>query len=301
MRGKSLFLLFLFLAVASLLVVLVFQPGHDDKWAARTKQIDEMKSKAKANTLPHSMFQGEPTPGNAWDEYDIARKVLKSYVDVYLREEIREEQIVRQLDPFARFLEAAAQSSGTIVNLARIGREAGTDAKAVSRYFQILEDTLIGFFLDPYHRSVRKRQRQQAKFFLFDIGVRRALEGTLHQTPRPGTYEWGRSFEELVVLEAIRLNSYLRCGFRFSYLRTQSQMEVDLIAERRGSATWVVEIKSGTDPDPTDLRKLRVLAADIPDARPAIFCAAEHPKIVDDVEVLPWRTGLERMFMEPER
>lgn len=227
----------------------------------------------------------------------IRTELLKSYVDIYLREEIREEQIVRQLDPFARFLESAAQSSGSIINLSRIAREAGTDAKAVSRYFQILEDTLLGFFLDPYHRSLRKRQRQLSKFFLFDIGVRRALEGTLHQTPRSGTYEWGRAFEEFIILEATRLNAYLRKDYQMSYLRTQSQLEVDLIAERKGDPTWVIEIKSSDNPDPNDIRKLLDLAADIPNARPAIFCNAENSRVVEGVEILPWRTGLEKMFL----
>jgi predicted AAA+ superfamily ATPase len=228
----------------------------------------------------------------------VRTELLKSYVDVYLREEIREEQIVRRLDPFARFLEAAAQSSGAIVNLTRIGREAGTDAKSISRYFQILEDTLLGFFLEPYHRSIRKRQRQQAKFFLFDLGVRRALEGTLQHSPRPGTYEWGRCFEEYVVLEAIRLNAYRRTDFHFSYLRTQSQLEVDLIAERRGSRTWVIEIKAASTPDPSEIRKLVELAASVPRARPAFFCSAEHARIVEGIEILPWREGLELMFFE---
>lgn len=223
-------------------------------------------------------------------------EILKTYVDVYLREEIREEQIVRQLDPFARFLEAAAQSSGSIVNLTRIGREASTDAKAVARYFQILEDTLLGFFLEPYHTSIRKRQRQLAKFFFFDIGVRRALEGALHHPPRPGTFDWGRSFEEFIVLETHRLNAYTRSDYRLSYLRTQSQLEVDLIVERRGSPTWVIEIKSSTSPDPTDVRKLKDLSASIPDARPAIFCTADHATVTGGVEVLPWRAGFDRLF-----
>jgi predicted AAA+ superfamily ATPase len=94
---------------------------------------------------------------------DVRNALLRTYVDVYLREEIREEQLVRNLDPFARFLEASAQSSGHIVNFSKIAREAGTDSKGVARYFQILEDTLLGFFLEPYHSSILKRQRQHAK------------------------------------------------------------------------------------------------------------------------------------------
>lgn len=222
-------------------------------------------------------------------------EILKSYIDVYLREEIKEEQIVRQLDPFSRFLEAAAQSNGSIINLSRIGREAGTDAKSVSRYFQILEDTLLGFFLEPYHRSVRKRQRQQAKFYLFDLGVKRALEGSLRGVLVPSTYEWGKAFEQFIILEAIRLNSYYRADYRFSYLRTQSQLEVDLVAERKGDRTWVVEIKSSKFPDATEVNKLLNLAKSIPNARPAIFCTCEQRRLIQGVEILPWRDGLARM------
>jgi predicted AAA+ superfamily ATPase len=226
----------------------------------------------------------------------VREQILKSYVEVYLREEIREEQIIRRLDTFARFLEAAAQSSGTIINLSKIGREAATDAKTVTRYFQILEDTLLGYFLEPYHRSIRKRQRQHAKFYLFDIGVKRALEGVLHIPLTPKTYEWGKAFEHLVVLEAIRLNHYSRLNYRLSYLRTQSQLEVDLIAERKGSKTWVIEIKSGNDVSDVDINKLNALAREIPNAHPVILSTINHPKRVEGVRIIPWKDGLAELF-----
>lgn len=154
----------------------------------------------------------------------------------------------------------------------------------------------MGFFLEPFHLSLRKRQRQQAKFYLFDLGVRRALENSLRLPIQPRTYEWGRSFEQLVVLEAIRLNSYHRADYRFSYLRTQSQLEVDLIAERKGDRTWVIEIQSTADPDITDVRKLLSIAEAVPNSRPAIFCSTIHDRVVNGVEVLDWREGMKRMF-----
>jgi predicted AAA+ superfamily ATPase len=221
---------------------------------------------------------------------------LRSYVDLYLREEIREEQIVRNLDPFARFLEVAAQSNGNIINYSRIGREAGTDSKGVARYFQILEETLIGFFLEPYHASIRKRQRQQAKFYLFDIGVKRALESALGMQISPRTYEWGRAFEHLVILEAHRMNSYLQADYQFSYLRTNNDAEVDLIAEKKGSPTWAIEIKSSDEIDPVDIRKLKQLAKDLPNCTPAFFCNAKEARKIEGVYVLPWREGLQRLF-----
>jgi predicted AAA+ superfamily ATPase len=230
---------------------------------------------------------------------DVRNALLRTYVDVYLREEIREEQLVRNLDPFARFLEAAAQSSGHIINFSKIAREAGTDSKGVARYFQILEDTLLGFFLEPYHSSIRKRQRQQAKFYLFDIGVKRALEGALRTEPSPQTYEWGRAFEHLVILEAHRLNAYLQFDYKFSYLKTQGQLEIDLIAERRGEPTWAIEIKSAAEIDIVELRRLKELAAAIPHSRPVVFCTAPRRKVIEGVLVIPWEQGIDELFSLP--
>jgi len=229
-------------------------------------------------------------------EDSLRAQFLRTYVDLYLREEIREEQIVRNLDPFARFLEVAAQANGTIINYSKIGRDAGTDSKAVSRYFEILEDTLIGFFLDPYHRSIRKRQRQQAKFYFFDTGVKRALEGSLRVPVNPRTYEWGNAFEHLVLLEIYRMNSYLQADYKFSYLRTHNDSEIDLIAERKGSETWAIEIKSAQEIDPVRLRQFAQIAGDIPNSKAAIFCDTKVAKRVVGVEILPWKEGIQRLF-----
>jgi predicted AAA+ superfamily ATPase len=228
---------------------------------------------------------------------EVRNALLRTYVDVYLREEIREEQLVRNLDPFARFLEAAAQSNGHILNFSQIAREAGTDSKGVARYFQILEDTLLGFFLEPYQSSIRKRQRQHAKFYLFDTGVKRALEGGLRNELSAQSYEWGRAFEHLVILEAHRLNAYLQSDFKFSYLKTQGQLEIDLIAERRGEPTWAIEIKSAPEVDIVQLRRLKELAAAIPHSRPAIFCTTQQRKLIEGVLVVPWEQGISELFL----
>jgi uncharacterized protein len=230
----------------------------------------------------------------------LKSEILRSYVEVYLREEIREEQIIRRLDPFARFLECAGQSSGEIINHAKIGREAFSDSKSIMRYFQILEDTLLGFYLEPYHKSVRKRQRQQAKFYLFDLGVKRALEESLMSPLKKGTYGWGKAFEHFIVLECIRLNSYYRCGYRFSYLKTQNQLEVDLIIERKGSPTFVVEIKSSESPDITEVNKLIELAKDISESIPVVLCTAKEERIQKGVSILPWQIGLQKIFYPTE-
>ncbi len=104
---------------------------------------------------------------------------LRSYADTYLKEEIWNEQVVRKLQPFRRFLEVAAQCNGKIINYANIARDVGVDDKTIKEYFCILEDTMIGFFLEPFRNSFRKRLVEKPKFYFFDTGIVRSLSRRL--------------------------------------------------------------------------------------------------------------------------
>jgi predicted AAA+ superfamily ATPase len=217
---------------------------------------------------------------------------LRAYALTYLREEVWAEHLVRKLDPFRKFVEIAAQCNGEIVNFANISRDVGADIKTVQSYFEILEDTLFGFLLEPFHRSIRKRQRQAPKFYLFDPGVRRALDRTLTVELKPGTYAYGKAFEHFVIIEALRLSAYRQNDFRFSYLRTKDGAEIDLIVERPGAPVALLEIKSSERIDERDTKSLERLAADIPDAE--AFCLSRDPvsRRIGSVTALPWQQGL---------
>jgi uncharacterized protein len=220
---------------------------------------------------------------------------LRAYALTYLKEEIWAEHIVRKLDPFRKFIEIAAQSNGEIINFANIARDVGVDIKTVQSYFEILEDTLLGFMLEPYHRSVRKRQRQAPKFYLFDTGVRRALDRTLTIELKPGTYAYGRAFEHLVIAEAIRLNEYHQKDYRFSYLRTKDDAEIDLVVERPGTSTALVEIKSTSQVDDRDTRSLERFTADIPKSEAFILSTDPKAKRIGKVKSFPWQQGLKEL------
>lgn len=88
-------------------------------------------------------------------EKDLSIRYLEAYSRTYLKEEVWNEQIIRKLEPFSYFLEVAAQMNGRVLNFSKIGRNIGVDTKTVQSYFQILEDTLLGFVLPPFHRSLR--------------------------------------------------------------------------------------------------------------------------------------------------
>ncbi len=95
--------------------------------------------------------------------------ILRTYGLTYLKEEIWGEQLIRKIDPFRRFLEVAAQNNGKIISYANIALDVGADEKTIKNYFSVLEDTLLGFHLEPFHHSFRKRLSQKPKFLFFDL------------------------------------------------------------------------------------------------------------------------------------
>ncbi len=223
------------------------------------------------------------------------RSFLRAYALTYLKEEAWAEQAVRKLGPFRAFLEVAAQSNGELLNFSRIGRDVGVDTKTVQSYFRVLEDTLLGFMLEPFHASVRKRQARAPRFYLFDTGVKRALDRTLTVDLRAGTYAFGRAFEHLVIAEAIRRSHYLQDDYRFSYLRTKDGAEIDLIIERPGRTTALVEIESASRIDESDLRTVRRFQEDMPRSEAFCLCLEPARRKTGGVNVLPWDEGLEAL------
>lgn len=169
---------------------------------------------------------------------------LDAYVEIYLREEIVAEQLIRRLPPFRKFLDVAAQMNSKIVNYSKIGREVGVTPDTIKQYFSILEETHLGLLLPAYHQSIRKQQTQAPKFYFFDCGVPRAILHTNEALLNESTSLFGDTFEQFVVLELIRLNSYLRKRARFSYLRTKDNAEIDLIVELPTKELQLIEIKS---------------------------------------------------------
>lgn len=218
---------------------------------------------------------------------------LRTYALTYLKEEIQAEQIVRKIAPFRAFLEVAAQSSGQILNYSKIARDISSDPVTVQSYFEILEDTLLGFPLKPFHRSIRKRQRTQPKFYLFDLGVQRALTRTLTVPLVPKSSAYGEAFEHFLITEIHRLNQYLKKDWELSYLRTKDDAEIDLILDRPGMPHALVEIKSTRNLDEVSLSSLARLAKDFKNSE--AFCFSQDPiaKQVNGIACLPWRDGLE--------
>lgn len=224
-------------------------------------------------------------------------RFLQAYTQTYLKEEIWLEQFIRKLDPFRKFLEVSAQCNGKIINYANIARDVGVDDKTIRQYFSILEDTLIGFFLEPFQHSFRKRLSLKPKFYYFDTGVVRALSRMLTLPLVPSTSAYGEIFEHFIILECMRLISYFHSEFRISYLKTKDDAEVDLIVERPGQKILFIEIKSSTHIQKEDLSSFERIVEDFGDCEAVCFSNDETEKRFGNIFALHWQTGLNRFFM----
>jgi predicted AAA+ superfamily ATPase len=224
------------------------------------------------------------------------QRFLQAYTLTYLKEEIWAEQLVKNLDPFRKFLEVAAQCNGKIINYSTIARDVGADDKTVKNYFSLLEDTLLGRLLEPLHHSFRKRLKSAPKFYFFDLGVVRALAHSLSIPPIASTSYYGELFESFIITESIKLASYFQSEFRFSYLMTADHVEIDLIVERPGKPLLLIEIKSNHQVKIEDLRSLQTIATELGNCEPLCFSNDPHPRRVGDVMIYPWREGVKKFF-----
>ncbi|MCZ0931656.1 MAG: AAA family ATPase [Oligoflexia bacterium] len=228
---------------------------------------------------------------------ESAREYLNAYVGTYLEKEIQQEQWVRKLQPFRRFLSTAAQMNGKIVNKSKIARDIGVDDVTVANYFEILEDTLLGISLPAFHLSVRKAQKQAPKFYFIDTGIKRALQKTLTVELLPQTFSYGEAFEHWLLLEVIKNASYQRKDWTYSYLRTKEGLEIDLIIQRPKDLL-LIEIKSKDRVSGEDAKALSSLAKDIdPKAKKWLVSRDTLERDFNSVRALPWQKALKELFI----
>lgn len=158
---------------------------------------------------------------------------LRAYVDTYIKEEIRQEGVVRNLPPFLRFLALAGQLNGQVINGQNLARDAGIGRSTVDAYFAILIDTLLGSFLPAWQPQIKVRERTHPKFYWFDSGVARAAAGLLDDPP---DRTWlGQALETYLLHECRVRNAVSGQARGFYYYGLAAGGEIDLIIETRRS------------------------------------------------------------------
>lgn len=217
---------------------------------------------------------------------------LKTYVSTYLREEVLQEGLTRNLNAFTRFLEVASFSQGSLINMSEIARETGVNLKVVNSYFEILEDLLQSFLLPVFTKRAKRRMVSHPKFYYFDVGVYRSLRplGPLDSPQEVG----GVALESLFLQELRAINDYLQYDYQFYFWRTSSGVEVDIIAYGP-KGLLAFEIKSKAYIDSNDLKGLKIFKEDYPEAKLFLISGGTLREYHNGIQVIPIETALKEL------
>ena len=230
--------------------------------------------------------------------YDAAqyRRALTGYVDDYLKEEVFDEGLTRNVAAFSRFFDALSFCHGELVNYSNIARDCGVDSKTVREYFQILVDTLLGVFVEPFSgRRSRAVITRAPKFYLFDVGVAGYVTG--RRIERPAGEAFGRALEHFVLMELLAYRTYREREVPVRFWRTKSGLECDFVIGREGEIA--IEVKGGAGLNPGDLRPMRAYVQEHRPRHAIVVCVAGVPRrTADGIWILPWERFLERLWAD---
>lgn len=223
---------------------------------------------------------------------NFINEYLEAYINVYLTDEIRNEGLVRNLAGFARFLDVAGLTNGEMVNHTNVARDCGVDRSTVSGFYQILIDTLLGYYIYPYNKKIKRDLITSVpKFYLFDVGIanylaRRAVMELKGEAA-------GKSFEHFILMELISYLSFYRKREKISYWRTKTGYEVDFII----GDTVAIEVKISQEVHKQDLKGLLAFCEEHPNMT-AFVVSQDIKKRKMELEegktiiIMPWRDFL---------
>lgn len=215
---------------------------------------------------------------------------LDAYVKTYLQEEIQAEALIRKLQSFTKFLRTASISNGEMLNFAKIASDTGIPASTIREYYQLLEDTLVGFILPAWTKTIKRKAVSTAKFYFFDLGVSNTLAG-INFIPKQSDL-YGKAFEHFIALEMRAYISYKRKKVKMSYWHSYRKDEVDFIIDDK----LAIEVKSTDNVQAKHLKGLRRLKEEsICDAY-YLVCCDKNNRVNDDIHIIHWQDFIAKLW-----
>lgn len=238
----------------------------------------DLESVLVSGMLPPHFLSNKPTD------------LIRSYIADYLKEEIAQEAQIQKIPQFNDFLRVAALTSGELLNYNNVARETGVSSKIVRSYFDILENTMLGFRIPSWKSSKTRRLVMADKFYLFDVGISNYLS---RRQPKQGTPEFGKAFEHFILMELRVYKYYKNPELDITYWRTSTGYEVDFIL---GEKQIALEIKSGKLVHDIHLKSLRALKEDGKIKNLIVISQEKYPREVDSIKIIPWKMFLEMLW-----
>lgn len=217
---------------------------------------------------------------------------LRTYLALYLKEEVQTESLVRNIGHFARFLETASFSHAGILNISNIARECQVSRASVEGYLSVLEDLLLSFQLPVFSRRAKRELISHRKFYYFDAGVFHFLRA---KGPMDVETEiQGAALEGLVAQHLRAWNDYQGSPHTISYWRTRNGLEVDFIIYGENTF-YAIEVKNNTKVNSQDLRGLHEFCADYPEATPLFLYRGQDRLKIAGIDCIPVTEFLKKL------
>jgi predicted AAA+ superfamily ATPase len=194
-------------------------------------------------------------------------------------------------------MELIGYTNGQMLNFTNIARDVGIDAKTVKEYYQILVDTLIGYYVEPFHKKVKRDLIQSTpKFYLFDVGIANHLRHR-HISILKGE-EAGDAFEHYILTELVAYLGLKELDVPLNYWRSKSGLEVDFVL---GRGEVAIETKISSNIDINDIKGLVAFCEDYQPRHALVVCQVPRKRVIatigkTSIEILPWRDFMENLW-----
>ena len=220
------------------------------------------------------------------------QKSLNAYTRDYLKEEVFDEGLTRNIPAFSRFFDAMGYSHGELTNFSNIARDCGVDSKTVKEYYQILVDTLLGRMVEPFKkRKDRQIISRTPKFYLFDVGAAGSL--IKRQIAQERGELFGKAFEHFILTELTAHSSYHELDYEINFWRTKSGLEVDFVL---GGGEVAIEVKGSDRVDIRELRALKDFSEKYSPQLAIVVCNEREERIQGPIRLMPWRQFLSKLW-----
>jgi predicted AAA+ superfamily ATPase len=248
--------------------------------AVELRQDFNLKNSLQFGQLPFVYSKDNP---------QAIKDYLDAYTQTYLREEVMQEGLTRNVGAFSRFLEVASFSQGEVLNMSEIAREASINRKVIVDYFQILEDLLLAERIPVFSKRAKRKLIAHSKFYYFDVGVYRAIRprGPLDSVEEAE----GAACETLVYQEIQAINHYFNFQYQLYFWRTVDKIEVDFILYGP-KGIIAIEVKRSDKIDQKDLRGLKAFGEDYPEAKLFLFYGGKKREYIGNIQLIPLEEAL---------
>ncbi len=220
------------------------------------------------------------------------KKYLESYVQTYLREEVVQEGLTRNIGAFTRFLEVASFSQGQVLNVSEISRELAVNRLVVANYFDILDDLLLSSRITAFAQRAKRKVIAHHKFYFFDVGVYRILR-PVGPLDSPEEAE-GAALETLFLQSLRAVNDYYELSYKIHFWRTLAGDEVDFVLYgARGFHAF--EIKRSATITSKSLKGLKTFGDEYPEAKLYIIFLGKQKEYYGNVTAIPLMEALKEL------